>query len=158
MDGEAGAKALNAQRASSDIDMSDPAIAEAWSMAQKSSTLTYVALGYAAGSKKKLAVIATGEDGYAGLKAHLGSGVVYAGLAVRADGARRLVFVCSIAGAGGMARGKASMHKQDVENALEGTKGSITIADEEELEEISVVARPSSVYIETLCFVCFLRC
>jgi hypothetical protein len=55
MDGEAGAKALNAQRASSDVDMSDPAIGDAWSTAQTTSALAYVALGYAAGSKKKCA-------------------------------------------------------------------------------------------------------
>lgn len=138
MDGEAGAKALNAQRPSSDIDMTDPAIAAAWVAAQSSTALSYVALGYAAGSKKKLSVLATGDDGYKGLKEHLGSAVVYAGLAVKTGGTRRLVFVCSIAGAGGMARGKASMHKTDVENSLNGTVGSITVADDEELEEAAV--------------------
>lgn len=65
---------------------------------------------------------------------------MYAGLAVRSGGTRRLVFVCSIAGASGMARGRASMHKQDVENALDGTKGGITIADDDELEEASFAA------------------
>ena len=68
-DGEKGARALNAARPSSDVDLSE--IVSAWSSGSKAGTFDYIALGYAAGSKKKLSVLGSGLGGYAALRAHL---------------------------------------------------------------------------------------
>ena len=68
-DGEAGARALNASRPSSDLEL-DAAVGAAWADV-RSSASSWLALGYAPGSKKKVVVLASGDGGYASLRQHL---------------------------------------------------------------------------------------
>ena len=136
MDGEAGAKALNAARPSSDVDLSDPAVAEAWaSVTSTGSPNNWLALGYAQGSKKKLCVISTGTGGFEGLRPQLSDdAVTYSVFQVTVGEATRLVFLCYVGEqTGGMVKGRASMHKTDVENALDGTTAAITVTEADEL-------------------------
>ena len=141
MDGEAGARALNASRPSSDVQL--PAELEpAWA-AVLSGASDFVALAYAPGSKKALALAGSGTGGYAALRAHLADdAVVYGAFRARVDGAEKLLFCTSVGEAvGGMAKGRAAMHKQDVENALAGTVGGVAMGDAEELEADAVAEK-----------------
>ena len=123
------------------MDLSSPEIEAAWA-ACRSGEASFLALGYAPGSKKKLAVIGSGTGGFGALRPLLAAdAVVYAACEVQVGGARKLAFVCSVGEAtGGMAKGRASMHKQDIENSLDGTVGGITVSDEAELEPAAVAA------------------
>lgn len=134
MFGEAGARALNAARPSSDVDLSDPEIAQAWARVTARSA-DFLAMGYAEGSRKKLRLTASGAGGFAGLRPHLvDDAIVYSAFAITVGGAKRLVFLCSVGeNTGGMVKGRASMHKADVENALDGTSAGITVTEADEL-------------------------
>lgn len=144
MDGEAGAKALNASRMNnSEVDMSEPDIASAWAqcVSSEAAVLSWIALGY--DGKKKLKLLGTGTGGYANLMPHLANDqVVYGAFKVLADGAAKLVFVASIGeDAGGMVKGRATAHTQSVENALEGTTIGIQVADASEKDPAAITAK-----------------
>ena len=138
MDGEAGARALNASRPSSDIDFSDPAIEAAWAACKAGAAGSYIALGYA--SKKKLELLQIGRGGYHELLTTIlphggerNDRVVYAVFSFTAGGMHKFVFLCSIGGdVGGMAKGRASLHSSDVANAFE-KHYALTVDDPDEL-------------------------
>ena len=162
MDGEAGAKALNATRmGKSEVDVSSDAnIAAAWAQCVSGSS-GFIALGYTA--KNVLGLLGSGEGGYASLRPYLAAdAVVYGAMRVKAgdsspsqtfaaldkepftDPRSKLVFVASIGeNAGPMVKGRATAHTQSVEAALEGTTCSIQLADPEDYEEAAVVAKLS---------------
>uniref|UniRef100_A0A7S4HCW9 ADF-H domain-containing protein n=1 Tax=Prymnesium polylepis TaxID=72548 RepID=A0A7S4HCW9_9EUKA len=154
MDGEAGAKVLNAGRmnaSASAVDMSDPEIAAAWAECVGSAPQVgaWIALGYE--GKAKLKRLASGTDGYRGLRAHLAEdAVVYGAFRVTTAGestASKFTFVTSIGeNAGGMVKGRATAHAQCVEAGLEGTAGGIQLAGEEEKEPEAVAAKLSKMY------------
>ena len=146
MDGEAGARSLNAGRMnSSEVEMSDGAIVaahtEMLNTKDSASVMSWIALGYAA--KKKLCLLGSGVGGYESLRPHLADdAVVYAVFKVLCGGSPKLVFISSIGpNAGAMVKGRATAHTQSVENALEGTAIGIQAAETEELAPEAVVAK-----------------
>ena len=138
MDGEAGARALNASRPSSDVDFSDPAIEAAWAACKAGAAGSWLALGYA--NKKKLELLGTGTGGYNELLTtvlpHGGERndrVVYAVFSFSAGPSHKFVFLSAIGGdVGGMAKGRASLHSSDVANAFE-KHYALTVDDPDEL-------------------------
>ena len=136
-DGEAGAKALNALRAQTDVDVTDAAIAAAWGRVVSSGTRGWLALTYE--SKKKLKLLGSGDDGgYAALRDVLADDQVVYGAFRCADPAK-IVFVAWVGEeAGGMVKGRATAHTQSVENALEGTQIGLQLAAKDEAEPLAV--------------------
>ena len=138
MDGEAGARALNASRPSSDVDFSDPAIDAAWAVCKAGQAGCWIALGYA--NKKKLELLGTGGSGYHELLTTVlavrNDRVVYAVFSFSAEqprAAHKFVFLSAIGGdVGGMAKGRASLHSSDVANAFE-KHYALTVDDPDEL-------------------------
>jgi hypothetical protein len=142
MDGEAGAKKLNASRPSSDVDVSAPEISSAWSdCVSDTSPNDWLALAY--DGKKKLKLLGTGAGGFASLRPLLtDDAVVYGAFVVKLGSTTRRVFISSIGEmAGAMVKGRAAMHTQDIENALEGTTAAVQVASQEELEPAALAAR-----------------
>ena len=138
-DGEAGAKALNALRAQSDVDMSDPAIATAWQACHGQGS-PWLALGYA--DKKKLKLLGSGTaGGYSALREQFADDAVVYG-AFKCSEPAKLVFVAWIGeSAGGMVKGRATAHTQSVENALEGTQIGLQLAASDEAEPAAVAEK-----------------
>ena len=138
MDGEAGARALNASRPSSDVDFSDPAIEAAWAVCKAGQAGCWIALGYA--NKKKLELLGTGSGGYHELLTTVlavrNDRVVYAVFSFSAELPRiahKFVFLSAIGGdVGGMAKGRASLHSSDVANAFD-KHFTLTVDDPDEL-------------------------
>lgn len=142
MDGEAGAKSLNASRMNMSAVDFDAEIEQAWAQVTGSAAgaVPWIALGYE--SKKKLKLLATGMDGgYGALRPHLTDDAVVYGAFKLAEPAK-LIFVTSIGeNTGGMVKGRATAHAQSVENALEGTTVGLQLAEEDEKEPEAVVAK-----------------
>lgn len=149
MDGEAGARALNASRPSSDIDFSDPAIEAAWAACKAGAAGSWIALGYA--NKKKLELLGTGSGGYHELLttvlSHGGERndrVVYAVFSFSCElprSAHKFVFLTAIGGdVGGMAKGRASLHSSDVANAFE-KHYALTVDDPDELTVVAMTKK-----------------
>ena len=135
MDGEAGARALNASRPSSDVDFSDPAIEAAWAACKAGAAGSWLAMGYA--NKKKLELLGTGTGGYNELLTTVLAArtdrVVYAVFSFSAGPSHKFVFLSTIGGdVGGMAKGRASLHSSDVANAFE-KHYALTVDDPDEL-------------------------
>ena len=139
-DGEAGAKALNALRAQSDVELMDPSIAAAWESVVASSESAWLALGYE--SKKTLKLLGSGTNGgYRALREMLADDQVVYG-AFRCAEPAKIVFVAWVGEeAGGMVKGRATAHTQSVENALEGTQIGIQLAAKDEAEPAAVAER-----------------
>ena len=141
MDGEKGAKALNAARMGrSEVDVSSPDIAAAWARCV-SGEASWIALGYTA--KTTLGLLGSGDGGYKGLRPQLAEdAVVYGAFRVQANGASKLIFVASIGqNAGAMVKGRATAHTQSIEGALEGTTLGIQLAEPEDYEEAAIMEK-----------------
>ena len=125
MDGEAGAKALNASRMGrSEVEMA-PEIAAAWDKVISNEN-SWIAIGYT--GKKQLALLGSGDEpkGYAGLRPLLADDAVVYGV-FRCRAPETLVFVASIGeNAGGMVKGRATAHTQSVEGEFTGVHGRET--------------------------------
>ena len=135
MDGEAGARALNASRPSSDVDFSDPAIEAAWAVCKAGQAGSLDRAGICSLS---LSPWHRHGSGYTELlttvlAARRNDRVVYAVFSFSAGPSHKFVFLSAIGGdVGGMAKGRASLHSSDVANAFE-KHYALTVDDPDEL-------------------------
>ncbi|KAJ1635343.1 hypothetical protein T492DRAFT_863512 [Pavlovales sp. CCMP2436] len=110
----------------SDIDLSDPSLRPAWARVLAGEA-DFIALSYDLPSKTKIVLKAEGTGGPAEFAAQLAKDqVTYLGFFVKVDGANKFLFAGHVGGSTGpMLRGKAAMHRTDVESFLTGTAGGI---------------------------------
>mmetsp|Transcript_136614 Transcript_136614/g.291811 ORF Transcript_136614/g.291811 Transcript_136614/m.291811 type:complete len:145 (-) Transcript_136614:43-477(-) len=119
-------------KASSGLDVSDPAIAEAWGKVRSDADpLTWLLLEYE--GKAKLKVRASGSGDAAELLANVVDDQVTFG-ALRTKAGKFLCLMCMGEDTGGMAKGRAAAHKNAAFNALEGTIGEVCGNNKEEFK------------------------
>lgn len=125
----------------SDIDLSDPALGLAWARVLGGER-AWALFSYAPSSKTRIALMAEGSGGLEQLAALLADDAVsYVGLRVRVGGSPKFMFLAHVgANVGAMLRGKAAMHRQDVEFFLESTVAGIHL-DEDEGTAMAIVAK-----------------
>lgn len=130
----------------SDIDLSDTALRAAWERVLNGQ-LSYTLFSYASPSKTRIAVKAEGTGGAEQLASLFSADAVsYAGIRVRVGASDKFVFVAHVGpSVGAMLRGKAAMHRQDVESFLDGTVGGVHL-DEEEGTAESLVAKVKALF------------
>mmetsp|Transcript_37087 Transcript_37087/g.110711 ORF Transcript_37087/g.110711 Transcript_37087/m.110711 type:complete len:147 (+) Transcript_37087:38-478(+) len=120
-------------KVSSGLDVSDPAIAEAWNKVRTDAKEeTWMLLEYE--GKSKLKVRASGAGGAEDLLANVTDELIlYGGLRTKAG-----KFLCLMSmgeDAGAMARGRAAAHKNAAFNALDGTIDEVCGKNKEEFAE-----------------------
>ncbi|CAN0090563.1 unnamed protein product [Laminaria digitata] len=124
------AKALHTTKRSSGVDVSNPALADAWARVRQDSEdqTNWCAFSHAEGSNNVLALLGSGTGGIPELCSALKESMV-AYCAVRIEGAagggtgrfHRILFVGEEVG--GMKRGRAALQKNAVFAVLEGASG-----------------------------------
>lgn len=106
-----------------------PEVATAWQEVRRSEAQRYVVAGYVPPtSKTDVGVIATGEGGLDEVKEFLSQNkdkVCFGGFKTEAGKFDR--FFCIGESVGGLAKGRACMHKNAVFNVLEGAVNDLTI-------------------------------
>ena len=124
---------LHTKTKSSGLDLTDPALVQAWRDVRDDAQDTdWCLFGYSSKSKIQLAGKGGGFDGlqaalnddkifYGGIRLHTSKGVRFLFLAIIGDNVN------------GMAKGRAGMHKQAVYNCFEGVIGSVTANGTSEL-------------------------
>ncbi|CAM9624941.1 unnamed protein product [Discosporangium mesarthrocarpum] len=120
------AKALYTSRRSSGVDLSDPALTEAWAKVRSDeSAEDWCAFTYSGSSSTVLALLGCGCGGVAELCSSLSENIVaFCGLRVLIGGRPRFFRVAFVGEhVGGMKKGKAALHKNAAFNILEGASG-----------------------------------
>ena len=139
-----GAKALHTRNLSSGVDLTDPELAEAWRRVKNGTTMdndNYCLFTYS--EPKKIRVLASGSDGLRGLSSHVNpTAMLFGAIRVVADGRIRFLSVFfSGEDIGRMQKGQASMHKNAINNTLDGICGEISGLATEEFDEASIRAK-----------------
>mmetsp|Transcript_41312 Transcript_41312/g.95130 ORF Transcript_41312/g.95130 Transcript_41312/m.95130 type:complete len:147 (-) Transcript_41312:101-541(-) len=120
-------------KASSGLDVSDAAIAEAWQKVRDDSAPEkWMLLSY--DGKSKLKLHGTGTGGADELLDKMTDDEVYFG-GLRTSGAKFLCLQCVGEGVGAMAKGRAAAHKNAAFNSLEGTVEEVCGTGKEEFAE-----------------------
>jgi len=131
----------------SDLELS-PEVLQVWEQCMDPKTpLTYMALGYEHGSRSKVVLIGSGDDGFTGLRTHFSDAqhVVYGTFQVRAAGAPRHVFICSIGPhAGALVKEQCLYHHKDVHRQLSGVAADLFVTEEEERHPAAVASSLSA--------------
>jgi hypothetical protein len=112
----------------SGIDVSDPALVEAWEGVKNDERpFAWCSATYAAGGGDRIVLHAKGEGGFAGLVSSFeNDSVVYCGLRIRVDGLTKFVFVTWLGpDVSGMRRARVSMHLNALGNFFEGTVAQV---------------------------------
>ena len=125
---------LHTRKTGSGVDVSDPALRAAWAdVRDDGSDSDWCWFGYAEGSKAQIELVAAGGGGVGALVAASSDSCArFGGLRVRGAGGERGTRFLTVTHAGsqvgGMAKGRAGMHRQGVLNLLEGCSGDIEVA------------------------------
>mmetsp|Transcript_21072 Transcript_21072/g.51901 ORF Transcript_21072/g.51901 Transcript_21072/m.51901 type:complete len:157 (+) Transcript_21072:214-684(+) len=135
------ASKLYSIKPTSDIDLSDVALADAWGRVRNGEP-SWAVFSYAPNSRTRIAVRALGDtidDMIAQLDAQ---SVSYAAFSVNLAAGRKLVFLTHVGpSVGAMLRGKAAMHRQDMESFCDGTVGAIHVDGEDSFSPADLKGR-----------------
>jgi hypothetical protein len=136
---------LYSVKPTSDIDLSDPELRASWKRVLSGDS-SWCLFSYAAPSKTRIAVKAEGRGGPAAFASFFApDSLTYGAFRARAGASEKLLFICHVGDSvSPMLRGKAAMHRTDMESYLDGTVGALNLGEDEYSAE-AIVSRASEV-------------
>ena len=120
---------LHTKKKSSGVNVGDPCLREAWEAVRDDRSSTdWLWLSYEDGSKDRIAVHASGDGGLGAMVESMSEeNVLFGGL--RLDGGRFVTLTRIGENVGGMARGRAGMHRPGVLGTFEGAHAHVDLQD-----------------------------